>query len=60
MPRDVTAPSMDAHEVDEDEELSHEEIAELLRMKPSQLRKEKREAKRKEEFWSDSCWTEPL
>lgn len=60
MPRDVTAPSIDAHEVDEDEELSREEVAELLGLKPSQLRKEKREQKAREEFWSDPCWTEPL
>jgi len=60
MPRDVTAPSTDAHVVDEEEELSFDEIAELLNLKPSQLRKEKREQKRKEEFWSDPCWTEPL
>jgi hypothetical protein len=55
-----TNPSIDATEVEEDEQLSQEEVAELLGLNPSQLRKEKREQKKKEEFWSDPCWTDPL
>lgn len=53
-------PSIDATEVDDDEQLSQEEVAELLGLNPSQLRKEKREQKKKDEFWSDPCWTDPL
>lgn len=55
-----TNPSIDATEVEEDEQLSQEEVAELLGLNPSQLRREKREQKKKEEFWSDPCWTDPL
>lgn len=55
-----TNPSIDAIEVDEEEQATPSERAKLLGTTTAQLRKEKRDQKMKEEFWSDPCWTEPL